>query len=135
MKVNGSFPAINFKSLPSLHNARWNSRAIYALLAFILTESDNNQLRLICDFIASNWSDIWFSDMQYSEHDFQNLEQAITSTSAMKTLKTFWSHEPSRIQGIQRSNICAERAIKVMQEIHPRDIDKMNYRFILQNNF
>ena len=76
---------------------------------------------MVCDFITSAWSDIWFSDMQYSEHKFNNLEQAITSTTAMKTLKTFWSQGPSRIQGIQRSNICAERGIKIMQEIYAKD--------------
>ena len=58
MKVNGSYPAIKFKSLPSLNNARWNSKAIYALLAYILNESNNNQLHMVCDFITSAWSDI-----------------------------------------------------------------------------
>ena len=35
-KTSQTFPKVNFQSLPALSNAKWNSRAIYTLLAFIL---------------------------------------------------------------------------------------------------
>jgi len=34
------FPKVNFKSLPNISQARWNFRAIYLLLAYILIPSD-----------------------------------------------------------------------------------------------
>ena len=35
-KKTGCFPKVNFRTLPYISNARWNSRATYALLAYIL---------------------------------------------------------------------------------------------------
>ena len=35
-KKTGCFPKVNFRTLPNISNARWNSRAIYALQAYIL---------------------------------------------------------------------------------------------------
>ncbi|ESO02928.1 hypothetical protein HELRODRAFT_174403 [Helobdella robusta] len=104
MKVNGSYPAIKFKSA-IIEQCQMEFKSNLCSPGIYFKESNNNQLCMVCDFIASAWSDIWFSDIQYLEHNFNNLEQAITSTTAMKTLKTFCSQEPSRIQEIQRSNI------------------------------
>ena len=35
-KKIGSFPKVSFKTLPNISNARWNDRATFALLAYIL---------------------------------------------------------------------------------------------------
>ena len=35
-KKSGSFPKVNFKTLPNISNARWNSQVVYVLLAYIL---------------------------------------------------------------------------------------------------
>ena len=44
-------PFVNFKQIPNISNARWNSRAILALLAFILMPETWIRLRKICSFI------------------------------------------------------------------------------------
>ena len=44
-KTSQTFPKVNFQSLPALSNARWNSRAIYTLLAFILMPEFDRKLK------------------------------------------------------------------------------------------
>ena len=60
-KTSQTFPKVNFQSLPVLSNARWNSRAIYTLLAFILMPEFWQKAEAACDFISGTRSDIWFS--------------------------------------------------------------------------
>jgi len=131
----GSFPQINFQSLPALSNARWNSRAIYALLAYILLPDYRERTRLACDFITGSWADIWFSAQSFNPDDFDNLSEVCKQhPKALKSLKKFWSKDPTPIP-TQRSNICAERAIKVMQDLLPlcRSTEKLNIKFLLTN--
>ena len=52
-KTSCAFPKIKWKRLPSLHNARWNSRAMSALLAFFLIPSHRENLEKVCNFISS----------------------------------------------------------------------------------
>jgi len=56
---NGHFPCINFQQIPNISNARWNSRAILALLAlfFILMPTTRTSLEKICRFISCDWAD------------------------------------------------------------------------------
>ena len=51
-KEHGHYPYINFKSLPNLSNARWNSRAILTLIAFFLMPQLQSELSTICNFIS-----------------------------------------------------------------------------------
>ena len=44
-KTSQTFPKVNFQSLSALSNARWNSRAIYTLLAFILMPEFDRKLK------------------------------------------------------------------------------------------
>ena len=70
-KLNaGLFPRIKFRKLPNLSNARWNSRAILALLGFILTPGHRPLLRKVCDFITGFWQDAWFSSHYYDDEIF-----------------------------------------------------------------
>ena len=46
------FPFITFKTLPIISNARWNSRTIYALLAFMLLSDKGELLNEICELIC-----------------------------------------------------------------------------------
>ena len=48
----GRFPKVKFQKIPNLSNARWNSRAILALLAFILVPERKDSLLEICRFIS-----------------------------------------------------------------------------------
>ena len=48
-KTSQTFPKVNFQSLPALSNARWNSRAIYTLLAFILMSELQQKAETACD--------------------------------------------------------------------------------------
>ena len=50
-KSTGNFTKVNFRSLPAISNARWNSRAIYILLAFILMPKFRQTATAACDFI------------------------------------------------------------------------------------
>ena len=45
-------PFVKFQQIPNISNARWNSRAILALLAFILMSETRSRLRKICSFIS-----------------------------------------------------------------------------------
>lgn len=134
-KSSGSFPKVNFQSLPALSNARWNSRAIYTLLAFILIPEYRQTAEAACNFISGSWADIWFSAQCFNPADFDNLSEACKEhTKALKSLRKFWSTEPTPIP-TQRSNICAERAIAVMQDLLPlcKSTEKLNIKFLLTN--
>jgi len=134
-KSTGSFPKVNFRSLPATSNARWNSRAIYILLAFILIPEFLQTTAAACDFISGSWADIWFSAQCFNLADFDSVSEACKEhPKALKSLKKFWSTEPTPIP-MQPSNICAERAIKVMQDLLPlcKSTEKLNIKFILTN--
>ena len=114
-KTSQTFPKVNFQSLPALSNARWNSRAIHTLLAFILMPQFWQKAKAACDFISGTRNDIWFSAPFFNLADFDHLSEACQEhPKALKSLRKFCSKEPT-----QRSNICAERAIKVMQDLLP----------------
>ena len=134
----GKFPVIKWKKLPSLHNARWNSRAIYTVIAYFLLPSWRRSLQKPARFIANAWQEAWFTDQKYSEVIYDRLSIAITGlecTSAHTCLKTHWVREPSLID-IPRSNMVAERAVKVMEELHGIcKTDKyLHLRFVATNN-
>ena len=136
-KSTGNFPKVNFKSLPAISNARWNSRAIFILLAYILVPEyqESESAQAACDFICGSWGDIWFGGNYFNPADFVNLLEACNEhPKALKSLKRFWSTEPTPIP-TQRSNICAERAVKVMQDLMPlcHSIEKLNIKYLLSN--
>lgn len=130
----GVFPKINFKRLPVLHQARWNSRGILAILGFILIPRERDNLLRTCKFITGAWMDAWFSDQKFNEEIYQNLSASVINLNKAKAcLEKHWVLEDSIIPGIQRSNIVAERAIKCMAEIDAKSASKLNQRFILTN--
>lgn len=134
---NKKFPKINFKTIPSLSNARWNSRAILAILAFILLPKYQTELYQICQFICGKWFDIWFSDQCFNEETYEALQLSLTQfKSAHACFGRHWVKEASIIPMQQRSNICAERAIKVVQDIYPlcKSTRTLNLKFISFNN-
>ena len=134
---HGRFPFVEFKAIPNISNARWNSRAILALLAYILIPSARSRLRNVCLFITNVWADLWFSDQIFRESDFQKMnETLILYKSALTCLETHWIREPSAIN-IPRTNQCCERAVKIMQEVYSVCKDKSNIplRFLLSNHF
>lgn len=132
---NGHFPLVNFQKIPNITNARWNSRAILAILAFVLIPETRPILKNICTFISYDWAKHWFADQFYNKEDFNSLSIALKPyKKGLQVLKNHWKQEPSPLQ-IPRSNQCAERAIKVMQELYAvcRKNDKLQFRFILSN--
>lgn len=134
---NKKFPFINFKAIPPISNARWNSRAILALLAFILIPKYQSDLYLICEFICGKWFDIWFSDHRFCEDNFESLNESLCRfKKAQKCFIRHWKKEASSILNHQRSNICAERAIKVVQDIYPlcKSVRTLNLKFMSLNN-
>ena len=133
---NGDLPFINFQKILNICNARWNSQAILALLAFFLMPHVRERLQTVCPFISYDWVDHWFSDQMYRAEDYAELSQALLPyRTALKCLTNHWKQEPSKLN-ISRSNQCCERAIKVMQELHAICKNKANLplRFILSND-
>ncbi len=129
-------PFVKYQQIPNICNARWNSRAILALLAFILMPRTRSRLRKICSFISYPWADHWFSSQLFRAENFDELSAALNEyPKGLKCLKTHWSTDESPIN-IARSNQCCERAIKVMQGLHEscRNKDNLPLRFILSND-
>ena len=127
---------MNFQQIPNISNARWNSRAILVLLAFILMPETRISLQKTCTFISYPWADHWFSNQLFRAEDFGELSAALDGyPTSIKCLKTHWTRDESPID-IARSNQCCERAIKVMQDLHEscHNKDNLPLRFILSND-
>ena len=82
-------PKIRWRKLPSLHNARWNSRATFALIAYFLLPDQRQKMEKICDFIAAEWAEAWFSNQHHKMSTYQDLLSAITQLACPKALKCF----------------------------------------------
>lgn len=136
-KANKKFPIIKWRKLPSLHAARWNSRAIYSLVSYFLLPHWRTNLHVVVDFVAHDWQEAWFSKHTYDEKIYTSLSTAISRLKcppALKCFNTHWSREKSVID-LPRSNIIAERAVKLMKEMYPyskRD-EYLNLKFIATN--
>ena len=134
---SGKFGNIHWRKLPSLHSARWNSRATFALLAYFLLPYYRNQLRNICNFISTVWASAWFSNQHFKEDVYHELLSAVSKFDCQKAttcFKTHWVNQPSVVD-VPRSNIVAERAVKVMEDIRARcKTDKyLNLKFLNSN--
>ena len=82
-------PFVNFQQIPSIINACQNSRAIRALLAFILMPETRIRLHKICLFISYPWADHWFSNKLLNNEDFDELSAALDGyPKGLKCLKT-----------------------------------------------
>lgn len=126
---------VRFHALPGLSNARWNSRAIFALLSYILVPESRAMLDEGCTFISGHWSKVWFGGQMFDEQNYEDLhQQSKKYPKAAVCLKTHWSTSPSPLN-TQRSNICAERAVKVLQDLYPlcHSTRKLTLRFLLSN--
>ena len=89
-KTTQTFPKVNFQSLPALSNARWNSKAIYTLLAFILMPEFRQKAETTCDFIIGSWNDIWFCAQLFNPANFDHLSEACQEhPKALKSLRRF----------------------------------------------
>ena len=119
---------MNFKKILTLSNARWSTRAILVILAFILTPSTGPTLEKICNFICYNWAG-FFTGQRY-----QKLDRIAETLQEGVKLQRHWNPDFS-VLDISRSNQCAERSIKVMQELYSicKNKDKLQVRFILSN--
>ena len=132
------FPSIRFHALPQISNARWNSRAIFALLAFILLpQTRTSEFENLWAFIAGPWCRSWFSDQKDWQSAVDVLKPRLQQyPKALQCFERHWVTSDSVIDGIQRNNQCAERAIQIMEEMFSRckSAEKLNDRFILSNN-
>lgn len=131
---NKSFPFIKFRSLPALCNSRWNSRAILAILAYILIPIYRSELQNVCEFISGVFSEIWFSKQCFMDETYSKLNKELLNFSkAHQCFLKHWVKEDSVLLNVERSNICAERAIKVVQDLYPRckTVSSLNLKFIV----
>ena len=136
--MTGKLPIIKWpRKLPSLHNARWNSRGIFALIAYFLLPDLRPDLTRACKFIAGGWSRAWFCDQTFSENRYHDLREAIIEVDSEKALKSFenhWNKNPSKMD-VPRTNICAERGVKDMEKVYDtcNELKYINCKFILKN--
>lgn len=72
------WPQVKWQKLSSLHSTRWNSRAIFALIAFFLIPRWRAQLKVTCDFIAGTWAKAWFSNQHHLDGIYDELRAAIS---------------------------------------------------------
>ena len=91
-QMENKWPLFNWQKLPSLHSARWNSRAIFASIAYVVLPKWRNQLKATCDFIAVAWAKTWFSNKHYLEETYNELHSAIFKLKFPKALKYFFTH-------------------------------------------
>ena len=138
-KETGAYPVVKWSKLPSLHSARWNSRAIYALIAYFLIPKWRISLEIPCAFISNTWQEAWFSNQMFNAEIHHKLMDGISElncSAAMKCFLTHWNADNSVVD-TPRTNICAERAVKLMEELHQKcKTDKyLNLKFIATNTF
>ena len=131
---NDIFPYINFRKLPNISNARWNSKAILAILSFILLPNHRPKLKRLCNYISGFWSQAWFSNQFFDDDIYFKLCYATNPfEKAFICLQKHWSTENTKIV-TQRSNVCAERGISFLQKIDSCNKDTLNSKFIFSNN-
>ena len=66
------------EKVASLHNARWNSRAIYLLMSYFLLPNWRDSLAIPAQFVAYGWQKAWFSNQKYTKSAHGNLLKAVT---------------------------------------------------------
>ena len=130
-------PIIKWRQLPSLHAARWNSRATYCLLAFFLLPQWRMKLETVVIFLAYEWQKAWFSGQMYNEEEAQSLSAAIHNLKcppAMTCFKIYWVQQPSRLD-VPRTNIIAKRNVKLMEELkeHCKSDKYLSLKFVATN--
>ena len=132
------WPKLKFRKLPAMHNARWNSKAIYTLLAYFLLPNWRKKLQPICHFIANEWKMAWFSDQRFNPIIFHVMSSAIRKLKNYRALHSFerwWNQEPS-VLDIPRSNMVCERCVKEMEEVYSstRNEEYLSAKFIVKNS-
>ena len=135
-KQNNQFCFVKLpKNLPNSSNAKWNSRAIFAFLTYILVHEQRVSLVETCAFISGCWLDLCFTSHMCDPQAYNNLCKAVEfCPKALRTTRSFWCEDHSPID-TERSNRCAERAVKLMQELRSLTIVNKNSEFVLQNNY
>jgi len=91
-KTTGRYPNIKWLKLPSLNNARWNSRATNALISYFLIPKWRIALEAPCSFIANAWQEAWFSNYIFKEDVYNNLLQSISQLNCPAALTSFTTH-------------------------------------------
>lgn len=131
------FPEIKWRKLPTLNNARWNSRATFTLITYFLLPKYRAQISNICDFISTTWASAWFSNQHYCSNIYQELDSGISVLSCPNALKSFrkhWVKEMSAVD-VPRTNIVAERAVKLLEQIYQtcKSNKYVNVKFVNSN--
>ena len=114
---------------------RWNSKAIFPLLKFILISKRRKELFVRCKFISHTWAGYWFKNHEYDKEAYEILSTLLKEyTKAHNTLNNFWNKELFKMS-IPSSNQRTESGIKIMQEKLYKhcSMKKVLLRFILSN--
>ena len=79
---------MNWKKLPSLHSARWNSRSNFLSSGVLSFTAYPNQLDGVCDL----WVSVWYSDQHFNQIVYDELLSAISVFGCQKALRSFTKH-------------------------------------------
>lgn len=89
-------------------------------------------------FISFEWQEAWFCNQKFDGNIYNKLLAAIRKTgckNAEKCFKTHWCTDDSQID-IPRTNIIAERAVKLMEQLKEtcKNEKYLNFKFISKND-
>jgi len=127
---------LQWHKLPSIHSTRWNSRGIFALIAFFLIPKWRDHLKTACDFSATTWSKAWLSNKHYTEDSYNQLHTALSKLNCPKALRCFSTHwiKERSVLDVPRSNMVAKRAVKLMLHSTCKTDKYLNSKFINSNS-
>ena len=109
-KEKGRYPLANFQKFSNISYARWNLKAILAILALLFIPTTRTFPVKICNFITYDWADLWFTDPRYNENDFTKFSETLQPCQkALLSLNNHWKKKPS-VLDMPNSNQGAERA-------------------------
>ena len=84
LKEIGTYLKINWRKLPSLNAARWNSRAIFCLIGYFLLPQRSDSLYKESNFISYQWMGAWYSGQKFNEKIATSLK------TSLESLKVFY---------------------------------------------
>lgn len=115
LKVSGErrYVKIPCKQI-SISSARWNSKAIYSLMAELVMESNDKHLVSLNRFIVYQWAPVWFGVRDVAEWGkLRNVSDGADKILLKHGLKNKTEHKPP-------TNECAERIFRQVNEKIPR---------------
>ncbi|OAF65262.1 hypothetical protein A3Q56_06997 [Intoshia linei] len=113
---------MNFKKPCNISNARWNSRSIYCLKAFIINLDRTEIMIEACNFISYVWSNCWFTCRNQKIAFWEPLEYCLGPVISPKYPKAYcclmkhWN-KTILFMDISFTNEICERSLALMDNV------------------